>query len=569
MINKYIYIKIILLKVLIFIGTVGLFSQNPIEVKPLIYMDSLKRIYVKDSMPVYFFMSYTTDKNQSVQLQSNSPHANPMYFDGHGNHFIKHEDNFLEEYVEFHIFNDAIKPVTTIEFDKKKLVLNKKYYSKADVLITLKAKDELSGIQKVFYSLDGNPFMEYKNGFQLTEEKEYLIKYYAVDNVGNMEKYTANTIIIDATAPVTEHSFDKNFYQNILSVRTSIILKAKDITGIEKIIYRIDDQPEKVYTTPIKTTLLSEGEHKLYYYSFDLLGNKEIEKNLNFYIDKSPPMVVEEMEGNNYVVGGKEYASGKSKVKLTAIDNKSGVQFIYYSINNGPFIQYNKPFYLSSDKSGMMTFKSYAIDNVNNKTSSETGSTKMKIPYVDLTGPNIIYSIEGNSFKNQDSLVLSKNSKIILKATDFEAGVNKITYSLNGAPDTEYTVPILVEKEGYYSLLITGYDNVENLSKKTLTFSVDNTGPEVYTRFSIPSKGKKEVNGVSIDVYPSHAILFLSATDLFVGIQKIYYTLNADIEKPYDKMIQGFTKGKTYHIKIKALDMLGNFTISETDFYIE
>ena len=81
---KYIFITIFILLI-----NNKVFSQQPIEVKPSIYLDSLKKLYVKDSMPIYFFMSYSTDKTQSVQLQSKNPHANPMYFDGNGNHYIK------------------------------------------------------------------------------------------------------------------------------------------------------------------------------------------------------------------------------------------------------------------------------------------------------------------------------------------------------------------------------------------------------------------------------------------------------------------------------------------------
>jgi hypothetical protein len=556
---------------LCFIGFVSqLYSQKPIEVKPSIYMDSLKRLYVKDSMPMYFFMSYSNDKNQAVLLQSDNPHSNPMYFDGDGNHFIKHQDNYLEEYVEFHIFNDGKAPVTTMELSKKNVLIKEMLFTSANVEITLKSKDLLSGVSNVYYSIDGAPYTAYTGSFKLTGEKEYIIKYYAVDNVGNMEKPISKNVIVDMSAPITSYSIDKDYSNNVLSLRSSISLAANDATGIAKIYYSIDNDAEKVYLLPLKTILMTEGEHTLTYYSVDLLDNKEAPKTFTFFIDKTPPIVVEELEGSNYVVGGKEYASGRSKVKLTAIDNKAGVKSIFYSVNNGVYMQYSVPFYLSTDKAGVLYLKTYAIDNVNNKADNTQGGNKMSIPYVDLTGPTLSFLIEGTSFKNQDSLVICKGSKVVLKAVDPEAGLNRITYILNKNTEVEYNAPISVDKEGYYTLAFTGYDNVDNSSSKVISFSMDNTGPDIYTRFSISLKGKKkEINGKNLDVYPSHVILFLSATDLFVGIQKIFYTINSDIEKPYDKMISGFAKGKAYHVKIKAIDMLGNATESEIDFYIE
>lgn len=561
---KYIFITIFILLI-----NNKVFSQQPIEVKPSIYLDSLKKLYVKDSMPIYFFMSYSTDKTQSVQLQSKNPHANPMYFDGNGNHYIKHDDNYLKEKIVYDIFNDGKPPITTMSFNKKNILLKNKICSSSNLEITLTSKDILSGVDKIYYSIDGAPFAEYKIPIKFEKEKEYLLKFYAVDHVGNMETVNTKNIIIDESVPKTSYSIDKDFFGNVLSIRSVISLSADDATGVNKIFYKLDDGLEKPYTLPIKTFLLTEGEHTLTFYTIDMLDNKEPANTFVFFVDKTPPMVVEELEGSNYVVGGSEFASGRSKFKLTAIDNKAGVKSIFYSINYGEYVLYSEPFYLSSDKSGLMNIKTYALDNVNNKTNNAQGGSKMKIPYVDLTGPTLKFEVQGNSFKNQDSLVICKNSKIVLNATDNESGFNRITYILDNSKETEYTIPLVIDNEGFHHLSFTGYDNVDNSSNKSITFSVDNAGPDIYTRFSISPKGKKEIDGKNLDVYPSHAILFLSATDLFVGIQKISYTINADFEKPYNQMISGFAKEKAYHVKINAIDMLGNATQSEIDFYIE
>ena len=47
--------------------------------------------------------------------------------------------------------------------------------------------------------------------------------------------------------------------------------------------------------------------------------------------------------GNTYMVGGKEYSSGRSRLKVAAVDNKAGVKEVWFSINGAPFELYDKP----------------------------------------------------------------------------------------------------------------------------------------------------------------------------------------------------------------------------------
>ena len=106
------------------------------------------------------------------------------------------------------------------------------------------------------------------------------------------------------------------------------------------------------------------------FYATDNVGNVEQSQKYNFYLDKTPPVLIDELLGDTYFVNGKEYTSGRSKLKLTAIDNKAGVKEIYYT-TNGKFYQlYTEPFYLPS-VAGAMQINFYAVDNVSNKT---TGS---------------------------------------------------------------------------------------------------------------------------------------------------------------------------------------------------
>lgn len=84
-------------------------------------------------------------------------------------------------------------------------------------------------------------------------------------------------------------------------------------------------------------------------------------------------------------------------MKLTAVDNKSGVKEIRYSIDGKDFEVYDQPFYLPSI-SGAHTVRYYSIDNMANQTVGRKGSGYEEFKhnvskvYLDLTGPSILYS---------------------------------------------------------------------------------------------------------------------------------------------------------------------------------
>ena len=87
---------------------------------------------------------------------------------------------------------------------------------------------------------------------------------------------------------------------------------------------------------------------------------------------------------------------------------------------------------------------------------------------------------------------------------------------------------------------------------------------EIYSRFSIFPIYQKKIEGKEMDIYPEHVVVFLSSTDQFAGFEKMFYSINGNSEKLYSGLINNFTEGKDYLIKVRALDKLGNE--SSTDF---
>lgn len=547
----------------------AVFAQEQLMHPRKIYIDQKQHLYVQDSLPVYMFLSTSPDAKEAVQLKSEKTpkYANPMHFDGHGKHNLIHKDYDHEVEVTFEIYADGLAP-NSHSYLPKAATFQKdgKLFCGKNLTVNLTSTDEMSGLENIYASINGAPYSKFESDIVADQENDYTIKYYAVDNVGNIEKPHTRAFTVDLTSPETKLSINGDYTDNVLSHHATLVIKSEDaLSGVAEIKYKLDNNPELPYSSPIHLSVLVEGEHTITYHSIDHVKNKEEEKEFKFYVDKTPPLVIEDILGDKYIVNGKEYSSGRTKVKLTALDNKSGVKSIYYSIDGGAYQIYNEPFEVPS-RSGNVTIRSYAVDNVMNKSSqAEDGSSKLKMSYVDLTGPNLSYSLQGPVFKTRDTLFISGKTSVTLKGVDSESGLNKITYTIDKKGEQDYAKSFTLSEEGRHHVEYSGYDNVNNSNNSSFYFDVDNSGPEIFVNYSILPIDKSGDK----DIYPAHVVLFPSATDGLVGYDKMFYSINGAQEKIYTGVIEGFQKNKTYSIKIRALDKLGNESQKTISFKTE
>lgn len=532
-------------------------------------------------LPIYLRIGSSKEASDSYLLKSEETeeYTNPMYFDTEGYNSIRSpwkvdpktkETAYPKGEVIFEVYADSRPPKTSIDFAAERQVKsNNKILAGDEVRLTLDSYDAISGVENIYYSINKSEYKIYTDTLHFKEEKEYLVKYYSVDNVGNVEEAREITIQPDFSEPQTQLNVDGDLYNDIISARSEIILEASDnISGVKYTYYTIDGGKKNLYKYTLKGKYLSEGEHSITYYSVDEVGNEEEKKTYSFYVDKSAPTVVDELTGNTFVADGREYYSGRNKLKLVSMDNKAGVKEIRYSINNSEFKLYNKPFYLK--KSGDLKIEVLAIDNVNNRKRTEKLSGGNNISYVDLSGPELGYAFEGPSFQSKDTVFVSKETRIMLKGNDKESGFRKIEYRISEKGETkEYNEPFSIEEGGEYSIRYTGYDNLDNTNSKTLLCVVDNQGPEIYHRFSMDPEKIRKIDGEEVPTYPSHVVLFLSSTDNFSGFDKMYYSLNDNSRQLYKSLIEGFQEETFYKLSVTAIDKLGNKQSREIKFYID
>ena len=283
------------------------------------------------------------------------------------------------------------------------------------------ATDEASGIDKTYISVDGDEFVVYKKPIVITEEKTYNIRAYSVDNVGDTNRPTEISFTVDETAGTTKYSFAGEAVGTTISPNTSVSLSSKDtISGSDRVFYSLDSAQHenfKRYNRPIDIKSMREGSHKLQYYSIDHVGNKERDKALSFYVDRTAPKVSIDVLNDKFRRSGNTYVSTRSTIQVTATDNKVKVQNIEYSIDTKRLKHYNKPFTLNS-KQGVHLVYARATDELKNQSSLQSRKY-----YLDRTPPSLSYRFYGPHYKDGNISLISGKTKINITSTDKESGL--------------------------------------------------------------------------------------------------------------------------------------------------
>jgi hypothetical protein len=530
------------------------------------FSDDAGVLYWNLELPIYLTISSSPDCNEGFEIKdkASSNDAYPVYFKGHGIHQISRVTNKNTEAPQeafFEVYVDGEKPLSKISF------LNAKRYSDGDntyygkgLTVNMIARDKMSGLENLYYAINNSEYKAYNEDLNFGDEGTFELKCYAVDRVGNVEDLNSFNVNIDLTPPETTHSILRDQLNNILAPTTIIELLATDqSSGIERIRYRFENKNEATYTSPLKLITLKEGEHTLSYYSFDKVENKEVGKSFNFYLDKTPPKVSTEIIGDNYERNEKTYVSKRSKLKISATDNKAGLASIFYKVDGQLQKEYKMPIPVSDLTPGARYIAYKAIDKVNNETEGFKTDSKFGKLHFDNNKPIISIDYSGAKRTVEDKIYITSATKIKLIGSDTESGIQNINFKIDEGEYAVYSSPFSINEEGSHSIIIEGVDNVNNKLEKEYKVFVDNTGPEISYHLNTDQIGSQEIANIDkkIPVYAKHAKIYLEAVDKLSGTDKIYYTTNKMQERAYAGPIATTTTG-LWNIKVSAVDKLGN-----------
>lgn len=549
-------------------------GQTPETPEKTFYVDSLNRYYQHTSLPIYLYISHKPSPEGATQLHTKQEPAHspePMYLDGDGVHYLRHYDAIDKVATDFIIYGDGKAPKSSVVFmGAPQFKENGTTFYGKNLRVSLATKDDMSGVKNFYQSRNGEAYAAYNAALAFDQEGEQVLSFYATDNVGNAETPQERRFTVDISPPETFHNITGIASGDIVSTSTKIYLSRQDnLSGVAQTFFRLDGGEWKKYNgTYVPFAYLDDGDHVLEYYSEDRVENKEEPKTFKFYLDKTAPITASDVLGDRFIAEDNQvYFSGRTKLKLTAVDNKSGVKEVLYSIDGGEFQKYTEPFYLPS-KAGIHTIRFFALDNMTNKTGTSTRQYEeyrhsVSKVYVDLTGPTLSYSYRGEEFRTRDTVFINGRTEVLLAARDAESGLQKITYTIDGTgEEIPYKEPFTLESSGVHRIDYFGYDNVNNRNRDEFFLVVDNDPPKIFPTFSISPVDKVG----DLDVYPKFVTVFLAATDEKVGYKQILYSINGGTERTYNGLIQGFKAGTEYTIRVRATDNLGNEAVREVRF---
>jgi len=554
-------------------------GQNPLQTPTAkYYLSEDSTLYWNKSLPVYIKLSTTPD-GEGVNLTSKefAQYSNPVYLDTEGPNFIRtryavdkdtRELKMPKTEVLMEVVADGLPPATKISFkNANTYTAEGKHYYGPGLQFDLTAEDQYAGVETIYVSVDEENYTPYLSTRSIQKEGQLTIRFQASDRVGNLEPGKSSTLISDLTAPSITHNINGISDSNTIASSSTIYFTATDnLSGVSKSYYRFDDQPFIVYPgSNLNLSHLEDGPHVLEYYSVDYVGNRSINTTFNFYYDKLAPLTASDILGDKYLYQEKVYFSGRTKMKLTAIDNKAGVKEIYYAIDNEQFKIYEDPFYLPSLQ-GNHTIKFYSVDRLSNRPSgAEEYKHNINLVFLDLTGPDISHNFSGPTFKTSDEMFLGPLTSINLVAKDNQSGLQYISYSIDGVQaETRYDKPIVLNvNSGKHKIEMFAYDNVNNRNISQTEIHFDSGAPQILPNFSTKIIEQKE----GLPVYPAYTVLFLAATDEIVGNDKIFYSINDGPEQTYSNPIANFQTGKKYDIKVRAVDKVGNESRQTVSFF--
>ncbi len=172
---------------------------------------------------------------------------------------------------------DTTPPVTTIHVERGNEVLPGIFNT--DASFSLEATDDQSGVMVTWYSIDGEPELEYVGIFDVTGSDKHYVEYYSVDWAGNVEPVNTYRFIIDKDPPVSELKItgeppDRATDNDVYLVPVWLVIKAEDeLTGVDRIMYAINGEEYEVYEDPIY--LDEPGDYGVIYYAVDVAENVE------------------------------------------------------------------------------------------------------------------------------------------------------------------------------------------------------------------------------------------------------------------------------------------------------
>ena len=248
-------------------------------------------------------------------------------------------------------------------------------WSKTPVTATLTASDDLTGVAKIEYHLQGaTSWQTYAGPFVVGTEGSSTYECRSTDKAGNVETPKSFTVRLDASAPTTTAAGVPAGWSK--TPVTVTLTGADALSGVTSTEYRLQGAPSwTTYSAPFQTS--AQGSSTYECRSTDKAGNVETPKSFTVRVDASAPTTT---------ASGVPAGWSKSAVMVTlaGADALSGVASIEYRLQGAPaWTTYTAPF--SVDTQGSSTYEYRASDAAGNVEAAQTFTLR-----IDAKGPQTL-----------------------------------------------------------------------------------------------------------------------------------------------------------------------------------
>jgi flagellar hook assembly protein FlgD len=442
----------------------------------------------------------------------------------------------------FTIQIDNTPPVTTISIGSP--VYNT--FVTGSTLFTLAAIDDISGVAKTEYAIDGGQLTPYAP-FTIAAEGNHTIRYRSTDNAGNIEYDKTLTVNVDNTPPTGSMTINNNAsYTGTPTV--SLSLSASDGMGIGVAGMCISNTPScTIWETYVGTkawTLSPGGGNKtVYVWLQDKLGNTDFGPfSAAIILDTTAPVLtVSTLPDGSWTNNEVLNVSGE-------VTDENGLQQLVINrdvVTILPDGSFSYPIVLND---GLNTIDVIATDLAGNQTSD------MRTVNLDQDAPIITIISPVDNMKMKQTLIdvtgsVDDQSMVTIRVN----AVDQVPVAMNGNNFSLQITPVY----GLNTIEVTATDLAGNTSTAKRTVTFDDRNPSL----SVTDPGQ--------DVKTSHADMIIKGeTDDDLTAVTVTVLMNGEIYTPvvtnggFEQPVT-FTDEKTYQIYVKAVDEAGNETITQ------
>ena len=347
----------------------------------------------------------------------------------------------------------------------------------SDVTLILTFEDSTSGVHSTHYTVNDGTILLYEGSVVFSEDSNYVVEFWSVDNASNIEVYNVISFSIDKTSPETtlEIGIPSSGSDPVyVSIATSFILFAEDnLSGVYRIEYRIDSGSWSIYNEPF--SIANIGNHAIFYRSNDIAGNVESERTLSVVVNAALLTYIGEVSGNysdpvnleailvdtasGLPISGKNIEFTLGIQNLTAMTDTNGVATITLILNQpsgevfiSALFRTDGEYLEASDSTSFVIHKEKTVTNYTGSTVVPTSVNRIILRatvfdeddgyWGDLTKVYVTFTIHSIPIDLASPILITDPCQV--EVTDVE-GVGVASIEISNLPEESYLILITLD----------------------------------------------------------------------------------------------------------------------------